>query len=139
MIPGLLDEIFVEKIDSFVDHRGALYKLFPWPVLGEVYALGFQPGASRGHHLHRQAEECFACLSGPVELLLGDPETGRTRVLLLQGGRVRVPAGIAHALRATDRTPADCLVLAAMDRPHDPEDVFASPLIVPERRSERLP
>ncbi len=47
----------------------------------------------------------------------------------LAGRRVQVPAGLAHAIFA----PADeaCLVAAAMDQAHHPDDVFRHRLGAP--------
>lgn len=85
-----------------VDVRGALVKLWPGPVTGEVYAVELRPGHSRGHHLHRRGGESFMALTGAAVLVVEDPATGRReRHELRPGGdRVRVEAGLAHALWA---------------------------------------
>ncbi|MFH1468406.1 MAG: hypothetical protein ABIO70_28715 [Pseudomonadota bacterium] len=116
----------VEPLVVHIDARGALYRAFPHPVGGEVYLVSFAPGASRGHHLHRHSGEWFAGIQGEPLLVVADPASGARRVIPLAEQRVRVPAGLAHAIFAP---PGEaCLVAAAMDQPHDPGDVVPCPL-----------
>jgi len=118
-------DVTVERVTTFADSRGELLKILPFPVTGEVYVVSLEPGASRGHHLHRRANEWFVGLEGNPTLVV-ETAAGR-RLLPLQGRRVRVPAGLAHALFATERA----LVACAMDHGHDPEDVVAHPVEAP--------
>jgi len=121
-----LDALRVEPVARFEDARGALIKAFPGPVAGEVYLVALEPGATRGQHLHRRAGEQFTGVLGEPVLLVADPASGRTRRFALAGQRVSVPAGLAHAIVAPPGQP--CLVAAAMDRAHDPDDVVPFPL-----------
>jgi UDP-2-acetamido-2,6-beta-L-arabino-hexul-4-ose reductase len=121
-----LDAVWVEPIVTHADARGVLSKVFPHPVGGEVYLVSFVPGASRGHHLHRRSGEWFAGVQGAPLLVVADPDSGTRRAIPLAGQRVWVPAGWAHAIFASDD--AGCLVAAAMDRPHDPDDVLPWPV-----------
>jgi dTDP-4-dehydrorhamnose 3,5-epimerase-like enzyme len=111
-----------EAIEIHSDARGALHKVFPWPVTGEVYAVRVAPGALRGCHLHRISAEFFAVVGGPLRLLLVDPITREKATFELRDQRVRVPAGLAHAVWAPLDARPDTLLLAAMERPHDPAD-----------------
>ncbi len=101
------------------DDRGALVKLWPAPVSGEVYAVELRPGHSRGHHLHRRGAEVFVALQGSAVLVVECPETGRRERHLLRDQRVRVPAGLAHALWAADEHGA--WVVAVADNEHQDE------------------
>ena len=118
-----------EALQRHSDPRGTLTKLFPRPVPGEVYIVSLQPGVSRGHHLHLRSWECFAALQGSPLLVLARPGQAARRVISLAGMRVFVPAGLAHAIFA----PASerCLVAAAMERPHDADDVHVFRLEAP--------
>ena len=113
--------VSVLPVQTFPDTRGVLEKLCPEPVLGEVYLVRVAPGASRGHHLHHQMGEWFTALSGRGVLGLLAPETGERVHLSLEGVRVYVPPGVAHALFAAAGEP--WVVLACAERGHDPEDV----------------
>lgn len=118
----LLASMSVEPLEMYADGRGTLYKAFPHPVGGEVYLISIEPGLARGHHLHQQRGEWFVGIQGNPTLVVADPGTGERRVFPLAARRVWVPAGLAHAIFA----PADhaCLVAAAMELPHHPDDVF---------------
>lgn len=117
----------VEPIVCFTDDRGALHKLLPRAVSGEVYAVTGGPGVSRGHHRHHRMGEWFAPLSGAWVLGVTSP-AGETSHVSLDAVRVYVPAGWAHALFNVGETTGQ--VLACADRVHDPSDV--EPARVPE-------
>ncbi len=102
------------------DGRGALVKAWPGPVSGEVYAVELRPGHPRGHHLHVHGGEWFVPLVGAAILVAVDPATGEQAIVRLAGVRVRVEAGIAHALFAEE--PA--WVLAIADREHTDEQTI---------------
>ncbi len=118
----LLDAMRVEALEMYVDGRGTLYKAFPHAVPGEVYLVSIEPGRSRGHHLHRQRGEWFAGIQGEPTLVAADPASGARRVVPLAGRRVWVPAGLAHAIFASDH--GCCLVAGAMELAHHPDDVL---------------
>jgi hypothetical protein len=101
------------------DARGALVKLWPAPVGGEVYAVELRPGEPRGHHLHRRGGEVFVPLIGECVVGLLDPESGECRHLRLAGERLRVEPGVAHALWAVG--PGPCWVVAIADVAHEHE------------------
>lgn len=108
----------VEPIEAKADARGSLYKLWPGPVSGEVYAVELDKGVSRGHHLHRRGGEWFMALTGRAILVVVDPESGEREVRTLDGVRVRVEPGLAHALFGVE--PALVLALADL-RPEQDE------------------
>lgn len=108
------------------DQRGTLWRAFPHPVAGEVYVITIEPGASRGHHRHPEQGEWFAGLEGDPVLVVerpGTPDAGAPArwTISLRDHRVRVPAGLAHAIFA--RGSETARVVAGMDAPHDPEKV----------------
>jgi oxalate decarboxylase/phosphoglucose isomerase-like protein (cupin superfamily) len=125
----LLASRTVDPLELYADGRGVLYKAFPHAVGGEVYLISIEPGLSRGHHLHRARGEWFTGIQGDPTLVVADPSTGERRSFPLACRRVWVPAGLAHAIFA----PADqaCLVAAAMDQAHHPDDVFRHRLEAP--------
>jgi len=110
--------IRTEPVIAHEDARGALRKLWPGPVPGEVYAVELRPGSSRGHHLHVRGGEWFVALSGAPVLVVVDPATGARERVSLDGLRARVEPGLAHALYAEE--PALVLALADL-RPEDDE------------------
>jgi len=118
--------LIVEPLTQHGDARGELLKLHPAPVQGEVYAVVTRPGASRGHHLHHRMGEWFVAVSGRGELRAVDPSTGERQTVELQGVRVYVPPGIAHALHATGDE--DLVVVAMAEHPHDPDDAHPHPV-----------
>ncbi|MEC7242221.1 MAG: cupin domain-containing protein [Myxococcota bacterium] len=115
-----------EPIVAHTDSRGALYKLHPETVHGEVYAVRAGPNQSRGHHLHREMGEWFTAVVGVGVVVAVDPATGESAEASLVGQRVYVPAGIAHAIFNTG--PEDLLVLAFAEAAHQPSDVIAFPV-----------
>ena len=108
------------------DDRGDLFKAHPTAVEGEVYVVTARPGQSRGHHLHRHMSEWFVAVAGQGAVHAQDPRTGETAQVALDGVRVQVPAGIAHALVNTGSEPL--VVVACASRLHDPDDVVAWPV-----------
>lgn len=111
----------VEPVARHHDARGALHKLWPGAVTGEVYAVELRPGQPRGHHLHRRGGEWFVPLVGRAVLVVEDPASGARAVVALDGVRARVEAGLAHALFAVD---GDAVVVAIADlRPEQDETV----------------
>ena len=117
-----LGDLRLEPVTIHTDPRGALVKAHPGPVAGEVYVVTAQPGAARGHHLHRRMAEAFVCLTGSCVLGVLDPDSGEHRhVELPVGLRAVVPPGLAHCLFNVGQ---DLLVvLACAERLHDPQDV----------------
>ena len=121
-------QILTEPVVCHRDERGALLKVWPRPVNGEVYAVELRPGHPRGHHYHHHGGEWFVPLSGAAILVAEDPQTGARAVVRLTDCRARVEAGIAHALFA-DGGPA--IVLAIADREYADEVTTAYPIAPP--------
>ena len=124
-----------QTIQTFADHRGALLKVWPGPVEGEVYAVELRPGHPRGHHLHAHGGEWFAALQGTAWLVVEDPSSGDRQVLPLNGERIYVPAGIAHALFCD----APALVLAIAEVHHEHESTRSYELAPPTEAERRNP
>ena len=118
----------IEVVDRKEDARGALLKLWPAPVGGEVYAVQLRPGFPRGRHYHRRGAEHFIALVGRPVLVVEDPATGQRQVVVLDGVRVTVPAGLAHAFFATDH---DALVLAIAELRPDQDETVPWPVAPP--------
>lgn len=110
--------LHIESITVHRDHRGALLKIWPAPVRGEVYIVELLPGHDRGHHYHRNGGEWFAPIQGTVRIAAMVPGEEATAITLTTGQRVHVPAGVAHALRAVD---GPAIVAAVADCEHQDE------------------
>ncbi len=106
-----------EPVQTFADHRGTLFKVWPGPVTGEVYAVELRPGHPRGFHTHTHGGEWFSVLRGKVWLVAEDLEAGTRSVLRLEQDRVYVPAGIAHALFCDE--PSLVLAIAEVHFDHE--------------------
>ena len=115
-----------EPLTHHADPRGALLKVHPGPVAGEVYVVVARPGESRGHHYHRRMGEWFVQDAGQGAVHAADPSSGATQQVSLAGQRVYVPAGIAHALVNTGTV--DLVVVCLAERLHDPADVVPHPV-----------
>lgn len=125
-----------QTIATFADHRGALYKIWPGAVTGEVYAVELRPGHPRGHHVHAKGGEWFVSLQGTAWLVVEAPETRKRHVVHLDKDRVYVPAGIAHALFCD----APALVLAIAEVHYNQESTTPYVLAPPtaaERQAAR--
>lgn len=120
--------IRTEPITRHDGPAGALHKVWPRPVDGEVYVVDLLPAHPRGHHLHRKGGEWFVALSGRVILVVQDPDSGARAEVELSGLRARVEAGQAHALYAIG---APALVLALADVAHPAEDTVPWPVSPP--------
>lgn len=113
----------------FQDERGILLK--PWieklgggPIY-EVYVVSCGQGQVRGRHYHFGTTEWFTPLIGRGRLHLRDPHSRKERIIPLDAVNphtIKIPAGMAHALVGDSK---NFVVIACMDRPHDPADVTA--------------
>lgn len=126
--------ILVESVVIHADARGELCKVHPGPVSGEVYTVAIQPGGSRGHHFHEKMGEWFTALAGRGVVVAEHPKTGERTQADLQGQRVYVPAGWAHALFNTGTK--NLVVLACAEGTHDPTDVHPFLVGDPQRFSK---
>jgi len=78
-------------------------------------------GVDRGHHYHRQKTDRMYVISGEVELLLEDPQTGGQDMVILRAGeRVQILPGVAHAVRSRIKSQ----VLEYSPDPYDPADTY---------------
>lgn len=74
-------------------------------IFGQIYFVTFKKkGAVRGNHYHKKWREWFGVVSGKVEVILKDIESGQIVKLFLDGDRekyVRLEIGpnIAHAFK----------------------------------------
>lgn len=120
-------QLQVEPIAARLDPRGALWKLLPGPVTGEVYAVQLDVGVSRGHHLHARGGEWFMAITGRALLVVVDPSTGARAEVMLDGVRARVEPGQAHAIFGLE--PA--IVLALADRLPEADETVPYPVAAP--------
>jgi len=115
--------IRIEEINIITDERGALHKLLPFPVSGEVYMVVTAPGQIRGEHFHSKMEEWFTTLSGEGDLSVQLPEGGAIETTtMVPGYRYLVPRGVAHRLTNTGKQ--DWTVLAGAEKGYDPKDTI---------------
>jgi len=78
-------------------------------------------GVDRGHHYHLRKTDRLYVISGEVELLLEDPQTGEREAAVLKAGdRVQILPGVAHAVRSRMRSQ----VLEYGPDPYDPADTY---------------
>jgi dTDP-4-dehydrorhamnose 3,5-epimerase-like enzyme len=78
-------------------------------------------GVDRGHHYHLKKADRMYVISGEVELLLEDPQTGEKATALLKAGdRVFIAPGLAHAVRSLTYAQ----VLEYAPDPYDPADTY---------------
>jgi dTDP-4-dehydrorhamnose 3,5-epimerase-like enzyme len=76
-------------------------------------------GQERGHHYHRRKTENYYVISGELDLLLEDLETGVKQVVSLPAGcRLHIKPGVAHAFRSRVYSQ----VLEYSPEPYDPAD-----------------
>lgn len=120
--------IEVTQAQTFINERRVLVVSYnsqePPGTLG--YTVVVRPGCAVGDHYHHHREERILVLHGRAEFRLLDqrpdsPTHGRLNVFTLDypGACVRIPVGVAHAIRA-DGVLTVLQVLASSD--YDPAD-----------------
>ena len=124
-----MDDFRIEPIVMHSDARGSLYKVHPDAVAGEVYAVRTAPGCSRGHHFHLEMGEWFTAIEGQGVLVCVNPSTGERQHASLNGQRVYVPRGHAHAIFNQGKD--DLVILAFAESAHNPNDVHPFPVSPP--------
>jgi len=105
------------------EERGELHQLLSGPPCRHinVLTLNARDGAWRGRHLHRVKREEVFILSGRIEFIWCDIETGaRGRETLGPGTRMTILPGLAHALRAIE----DAVMIEFAETPYDPADTL---------------
>ncbi len=126
--------VAVTQSDTFIDERRVLVVSYnrrePPGTLG--YSVVVQPEQTVGDHYHHHREERILILHGRAEFRLLDqrPRASTHGVLNVftidyPGSGVRIPPGVAHAIRA-DGTVTVLQVLASCD--YDREDDVHIPL-----------
>jgi len=105
---GEMAQIINRKDDSF---RQIVY----WDIDSP------RTGVDRGHHYHLKKSDRLYVISGEVELLLEDPQTGeKNKAHLKTGDRVLIAPGVAHAVRSLTYAQ----VLEYAPAPYDPADTY---------------
>jgi len=105
---GEMAQIINRKDDSF---RQIVY----WDIDSP------RTGVDRGHHYHRKKTDRLYVISGEIELLLEDRQTGeKTTAHLTAGDRVFIAPGVAHAVRSLTHAQ----VLEYAPDPYDPADTY---------------
>ncbi len=103
------------------DERGELNQLLSGPVCRHISTLTLRAtdGAWRGKHVHKVKREEFFVLSGRVEFIWYDTETGeRGGETFGPGTRLTILPGLAHALRALE----DAVMIEFSETPYDEAD-----------------
>jgi dTDP-4-dehydrorhamnose 3,5-epimerase len=104
-----MDGVEIRELDVFEDERGSLVKILKKEYLGgaeigEIYMTMSAPGVTRGNHYHKKTTEWFCVIKGEACLYLSDIVSGEKREIKIDKGvmvLVKVPAGVAHAVRNT--------------------------------------
>ncbi len=106
--------VSIEKIPAHLDNRGVSFDvigehdLSEWPSIHAAITI---PGAVRGNHVHDEAEELLV-VSGPALVRLRvDGETSDVEVSDGEIVRLRIPAGVAHAVQGTGDHPGYLVAL----------------------------
>lgn len=103
------------------DDRGELNQLLSGPVCRHIGVMTLRAidGAWRGNHIHRVKREEFFVLSGRIEFIWIDTETGeRGDERYGAGTRLTIFPGLAHALRALE----DAVMIEFSETPYDEFD-----------------
>ncbi|MEO1230602.1 MAG: cupin domain-containing protein [Myxococcota bacterium] len=131
----MMEDIEVFELFKHQDERGFLLKAVKKEYthdrpFGEIYFVSASPGTVRANHFHRVATEWFVVVRGQGVLTLADAEEPEKRRQVKMGGDdrvcVRIPPGVAHAIRAVGDE--DMLMMALADKPYDPNDTDTYPL-----------
>lgn len=124
-----MDDVEVFDLFRHDDSRGYLLKAVKKDYthdrpFGEIYFVSASPGTVRANHFHEVATEWFVVVQGQGVLTLADAKNPSDRREVAMGGEarvcVRIPPGVAHAIRAVGDS--DMLMMALADKPYDPED-----------------
>lgn len=133
----MMDEIEVFDLFKHEDERGYLLKAVKKEYthdrpFGEIYFVNASPGTVRANHFHEVATEWFVVVKGAGVLTLADVKNTDVRREIPMGGEhrvcVRIPPGVAHAIRAVGTE--DMLMMALADKPYDPNDTDTYPLVI---------
>lgn len=116
----------VERIafTSHADARGALVAIennrdLPYAIQRIYYIYGAAGDAVRGKHAHKDLKQTLVCVAGSCDILL---DNGHEREIVRLD---RPDVGIyIHGLiwREMMHFSPDCVLLALVDRPYDPQD-----------------
>jgi dTDP-4-dehydrorhamnose 3,5-epimerase-like enzyme len=129
----------LEKFQKFNDKRGDLIvflrrsNLEPkFQQFGQIYFVTFKhDGIIRGNHYHKKWREWFGMVTGKVEVVLKDINTGEKKELTLNGNtkeyiRLEIGPNIAHAFKSLS---PDASLLNYTDSEWSPDDVFPYDLL----------
>lgn len=103
------------------DNRGELNQLLSGPVCRHIGVMTLRTidGAWRGKHVHRIKREEVFVLSGRIEFIWIDTETGeRGGKTFGPGIRLTILPGLAHALRALE----DAVLIEFSETPYEEAD-----------------
>jgi dTDP-4-dehydrorhamnose 3,5-epimerase-like enzyme len=122
-----MERVEVAELDCFEDQRGWLLKVIRRENvgergMGEVYVTASYPGITRAKHYHEHTTEWFCVVKGTAKLVLEDTASAEREEITLGGGRfttVRVPPGIAHAIKNIGEETA--YLVAVADQSYDAE------------------
>jgi dTDP-4-dehydrorhamnose 3,5-epimerase-like enzyme len=115
--------VTMERVDLGHDDRGFLFHPVAGDVLSEqreAHAVITRPGAIRGNHCHRTAEEILA-VAGPARVRYREDGTvHEVEIPENAAYRFRFPAGVSHAVQHTGEGPG--FLVAFSTNPFNPDD-----------------
>jgi UDP-2-acetamido-2,6-beta-L-arabino-hexul-4-ose reductase len=129
--------VTIHRIDLGHDDRGFVFHPLhgaDLPGQREAHAVISHPGAVRGNHYHRTAEEILA-VAGPARVRYReDGEVREFAVPENEAYRFRFPPGVSHAVRHTGTAPGFLVPFSTIPFNPDDPDVVRDELIDPKSR-----
>jgi len=135
--PQLIDAVRVEPVTLWPDDRGYFLEVqrmgrglaarFP-PESTQISAALSYPGTIKAFHYHMHQTDCWAPITGPlqvalVDLRMGSPTYGAPNTLyvgVLRPWRILIPPGVAHGYKVIG--PDQAMLVYLTDRFYDAKD-----------------
>ncbi len=112
------------RFSSFGDERGSLVPIennkdIPFRIGRIYYIYNTKSGVVRGKHAHKDLHQVLICLSGSCDILLDNGQERETVTLNTRELGIYIHGFV---WREMHNFSTDCVLLALVDRPYDPED-----------------
>mgnify|MGYP003302756254 CR=1 FL=1 len=106
------------------DSRGSLIAIennkdIPFPIRRIYYIYGSSYDAVRGKHAHKDLNQVLICVSGSCDIFL---DNGKEKETVHLDSRDKGIYIYGFIWREMMHFSEDCVLLALVDRPYDPED-----------------